>query len=110
MKFLVTAAIVVYLSSCAFNFWLGRESTHAERDGLRATIAALRAADGDGSCAVARDGPRVLCALRGDRLQRAALADGDVICAVLKNRDRAECTLADGRRVTLRREATRRRP
>lgn len=107
--------VVAALLGEGFGFWLAYEAKARPAlelvDGLRAQVAALRAADGDGSCAVGHDGLRVLCALRGDRLQRTTLADGDVICgAVLKNQNRVECALADGQRVTLRREAARRRP
>lgn len=103
-----TGVVIAVVAVAFFNYWLGKESTRPERDGLRAQIAALRAADGDASCAVMRNGPRVLCALRGTgkdaRLQHTALADGDVVCSV-KDRwsGRATCRLADGREITLRR-------
>lgn len=81
-----------------------RDALRRERDALRAQVAVLRAVDGDGSCAVQANGPRVLCALLGDRLQRTVLSDGEIICA-LKDRwsGRATCRLADGREITLRR-------
>lgn len=107
----VQLVVLVLVIALAWVYDSDTKKLRQERDGLRAQVAALRAADGDASCAVARNGPRVLCALRGDRLQRSLLADGDLICyTVLKNQNRVECTLADGRLVTLRREATRRLP
>lgn len=110
-KIYAAGIFIIYVAGCVFNYWLGRESTRTERDGLRTQVGALRAADGDGSCAVTSNGPRVLCALRGDRLQRTPLNDGDVVCGtVLRSQNRVECTLADGWRVTLRHETTRRRP
>lgn len=105
---LSTGAVIAVAVVAIFNYWLGRESLRPELAGLRAQVAALRAADGDASCAVMRNGPRVLCALRGTgkeiRLQHTALGDGDVVCAVQDRwSGRAICRLADGRQVTLRR-------
>lgn len=110
-----TGLLAFYGASCGFNYWLGYQSRRLEidalqqeRDGLRAQVAALQATDGDASCAVQRNGPRVLCALsatgREQRLRREVLADGDVLCRV-KDRwsGRVICRLADGREVTLRR-------
>lgn len=53
------------------------KSTIAERDALRATVTALR--EGDGSCAVTDDGPRVLCWMEGGAVKVLPLRAGDVV-------------------------------
>lgn len=103
-------AVLLLVTSVTAAWLYDRDTTKLkqERDGLRAQVTALRAAEANqGYCGVTRNGPRVVCALRGSgstvRLQYTEISDGSVICAVLRNQNRAECTLADGRRIVLRR-------
>ncbi len=78
-----------------------RSAIIRDRDAMRAAVNALHNSEGDGSCAVMRDGSRVICALRAGRLQYTALHDVDIICTQTA-RNRAICTLSDGRKVSLR--------
>lgn len=74
---LVILALLCYVAGGALNYWLGYSSGATERAALRATVTALR--EGDGSCAVVNDGPRVLCWMEGGAVKVLPLRAGDVV-------------------------------
>jgi len=84
--------LIIGATGCKLYYATGplREVT-ADRDALRATVTALR--EGDGSCAVTRNGPRVVCWLEDGALRTMPLKAGDVIVNrdCLAKRSRKSC-------------------
>lgn len=52
-------------------------ATARDRDALRAMVTALR--EGDGSCAVTDDGPKVVCWMESGAVKALSLRPGDVV-------------------------------
>lgn len=68
------ALVVLIMVASAWQQVIKIEALKKERDALRAEVRALT--EGDGSCAVTRDGPKVLCWMEHGSVKQIVLPSG----------------------------------
>ena len=81
---LVLFAVFFLLVVLLIEQTLGRHAAEHENGQFRLLISALLQKDGDGSCGVRDDGPRVLCAMKDGQLYRTELKETDQLVTLKK--------------------------